>query len=191
MPDNSLSKAALRTMLLADRQAIPAEVRPQWDAAIGERLIAWWTANTVQSLGVYWPIRGEPDLRPAYEELVKRGVQLALPLVVARGAPLQFIAWSPGETLAKDAMGVAVPASGLIVHPDALLVPCVGFNLENVRLGYGGGFYDRTLAAPPRPLSVGIAYECTRAEFASEPHDVRLDEIITERSTDVFAPVSL
>jgi 5,10-methenyltetrahydrofolate synthetase len=94
--------------------------------------------------------------------------------------------------MVKDAYGVMVPQDvSEIVTPDALLVPCVGFNAANYRLGYGGGFYDRTLAVSSRPLAVGIAYACCRAEFTGDVHDIALDDVITEASPLEFAPVSL
>jgi 5-formyltetrahydrofolate cyclo-ligase len=192
MPDTTHFKTALRRQLLADRHAIAAEVRRAWDSAIGERVLAWWRANPAPTLGVYWPIRGEPDLRQTYDELARIGAQLALPMVEGRDAPLRFAAWQPGDVLVKDAHGVPVPQrAGAAVHPDALLVPCVGFSDEFVRLGYGGGYYDRTLAVSPRPLAVGIAYAASRTTFAGEPHDIPLDEVITERSPLAFAPLSL
>ena len=194
MPENSLpttTKADLRRQLLADRQAIPAEVRAAMDKVIGAHTIAWWNAHPAQVLGVYWPIRCEPDLRTTYGELASRGVQLALPMVVARDTPLQYACWRPGDPLVKDSMGVMVPEVVQAIQPDAVLVPCVGFNGGNVRLGYGGGFYDRTLAAKPRPLCVGIAYAASRCDFDSEEHDVALDDIITEQSPPGFAPLSL
>lgn len=183
MLNNTLDKAALRRVLLANRQAITAEVRQQWDAAIGARVLAWWNANPVGCIGVYWPIRNEPDLRGLYQAFVRQGVQLALPAVTARDAPLSFIGWQPGEVLVKDAFGAMVPQDAASeVKPDALLIPCVGFNSDRFRLGYGGGFYDRTLAAAPRPLAAGVAYECCRAEFDADTFDIALDVMITEQS---------
>ncbi|MGE5651057.1 MAG: 5-formyltetrahydrofolate cyclo-ligase [Bacillota bacterium] len=183
MPNNTLDKAALRRVLLANRQAIAAEVRQQWDAAIGARMLAWWNANPVGRLGVYWPIRNEPDLRGLYQDLARQGVRLALPVVTARDAPLRFLGWQPGDALVRDGFGAMVPQETADeVKPDALLIPCVGFNPGNFRLGYGGGFYDRTLAVLPRPLAVGIAYECCRAEFDVDTFDIGLDVMITEQS---------
>jgi 5-formyltetrahydrofolate cyclo-ligase len=186
MSESALEKPALRRMLLANRQAIDPEVRAQWDAAIAARLIDWWLANTgadaPRTLGVYWPIRGEPDLHASYAGLAANGVKLALPTVVAKDAPLSFLAWTPGDALIKDLYGVAIPANRQEVHPDALLVPCVGFNRERVRLGYGGGFYDRTLALSPRPLAVGVGYACGMVAFDAAPHDIALDVILTEVS---------
>lgn len=174
-------KPALRDTLLAARRAAPAALRGQWDAALCASVVEWWIAHPVRTLAVYWPIRAEPDLRPAYDELVRRGAQLALPVVVAQHAPLAFAAWTPGDALMKDAMGVSIPAHAMAnLQPDALLIPCVGFNAARIRLGYGGGFYDRTLALTPRPLAIGIAHACALAEFDADPHDVGLDLIITE-----------
>ncbi|HYD81230.1 MAG TPA: 5-formyltetrahydrofolate cyclo-ligase [Paucimonas sp.] len=177
-------KAALRTELLAARNAMPKEARRKYDASIGEQVLAWWHARPVDVLGVYWPIRGEPDLRPAYEELFRLGVQLALPVVVADDAPLRFAAWAPGNAVVKDAMGVSIPAPPQrVVQPQALLIPCVGYSRERARLGYGGGFYDRTLAGAPRPFAVGIAYSCALADFERAAHDAVLDLVITEAAS--------
>lgn len=174
-------KAALRRSLIALRRSIAGDLRAQHDSAIGSRITAWWRSHPVPVLGVYWPIRHEPDLHAAYAELAAAGTQLALPVVVAADAPLQFAAWTPGMPLVEDAFGVAIPAGTLQpLQPQALLIPCVGFNATGFRLGYGGGFYDRTLEAHPRPFTLGIAYACTRADFGADAHDVALDAIVTE-----------
>jgi 5-formyltetrahydrofolate cyclo-ligase len=176
-------KAALRSALAAARAAIDPARKAEWDAAIGAQLVAWWRTQPVPALGVYWPLRGEADLSLAYAELAQSGVRLALPVVLARDAPLGFADWQPGEALVKDGMGVLVPASlRMVALPPALLVPCLGFNENGYRLGYGGGYYDRTLEHMPRPYTLGIAYACLAAQFASAPHDVALDRVITEQS---------
>ena len=174
-------KQALRRKLAAVRAAVDPARRTAWDAAIGAHLVAWWRTRPVPALGVYWPLRAEADLSPAYAELAHAGVRLALPVVLARDAALGFADWRPGEAMVKDAMGVAVPADlRMVALPPALLVPCLGFNPHRFRLGYGGGYYDRTLAPTPRPFTLGIAYACLAAQFASAAHDVALDRIITE-----------
>lgn len=179
-------KAALRKALMAARAQLDPQRKALWDAAIAQRVLAWWRtrmAGAHDGIGVYWPLRGEPDLQQAYAALAGDGVQLALPVVLERDAPLGFAHWRPGEALVRDQMGVAVPAElRLVARPAALLIPCLGFNAARFRLGYGGGFYDRTLEAQPRPVTVGVAYQCLLAEFASAPHDVALDLIITEAS---------
>lgn len=175
------AKAALRPALLALRRALDADLIARWDAAIGARILDWCRAGAIGELGVYWPLAGEPDLRSAYAELAARGVRLALPVVLEKAAPLAFSAWTPGEPMVKDGMGVAVPAQlRLGARPAALLVPCLGFNAARLRLGYGGGFYDRTLEATPRPATLGVAYSCLAARFDGDAHDIALDAIVTE-----------
>jgi 5,10-methenyltetrahydrofolate synthetase len=174
-------KQELRRVLLQQRQALTPEQRAQHDRALGQRLIEWCERHPLACLGVYWPIRGEPDLQDAFAELARRGVPLALPIVTGRDMPLAFAAWKPDDALEEGAMKVPVPQSPhRLVTPDALLIPCVGFNRARLRLGYGGGFYDRTLARQPRPLAIGVAYQCTLVEFEGDAHDIALDAVLTE-----------
>jgi 5-formyltetrahydrofolate cyclo-ligase len=177
-----LNKANLRQTLIAKRAAIDPNLRAQWDEEIGRMLLAWWQMNPVPVLGVYWPIRGEPDLRDTYVRLAAQGVQLALPVVVKKEAPLAFARWVPGDAVVKDGYGISVPATFSEMKPAALLIPCVGFDDQRYRLGYGGGFYDRTLALHPRPQAVGIAYACMQADFEIGRHDIALDAVITEQA---------
>lgn len=174
-------KVALRRALMEARRTITSDARSRLDSAIAAQLLAWWQSNPVQSLGVFWPIQNEPDLRTAYALLAANGVQLALPIVDKRDAPLRYAAWTPGDPVVQDALGIAIPANNTVsMHPEALLIPCLGFNPALFRLGYGGGFYDRTLAASPRPLAVGIAYAASSAMFPAAPHDIAMDVLITE-----------
>ncbi len=184
--DFSGDKAALRKALLARRAAIDPDQKREWDARIGAQLLAWWAErqdaglHVDSALGVYWPLRGEPDLQEAYAKLAQAGVQLALPVVLEKHAPLTFASWTPGEPMVKDGMGVAVPAGHrLTALPPVIVVPCLGFNESAFRLGYGGGYYDRTLAARPRPTAIGVAYACQQVAFNSDPHDIPLDLILT------------
>lgn len=151
------------------------------DQAIGRHLLAWCTDNAATLLGVYAPMRGEPDLHPAFAQLHAQGVRLALPTVVSDDAPLKFVEWTPGEAMQQDRLGVSIPAMQRAeVFPPALVIPCVGFNAQHFRLGYGGGFYDRTVARVPRPATVGIAYAFSLVEFEAESFDVPMDCILTE-----------
>ena len=177
-----MAKTDLRKQLLAARRALDASTRAAWDLAIGEQVIAWWQAARPAALGVYWPLRDEPDLQPAYAQLERLGARLLLPVVVEKHAALEFAEWRIGEDMVKDAMGVAVPADLRLqqAYPPALLVPCLGFSPQGYRLGYGGGFYDRTLARSPRPQTLGIAYQCLQVRFDGDGHDVALDRILTE-----------
>ncbi len=178
-------KPQLRRTLKERRRAIDHATKLAWDDRIGARVLAWWQAHADSlpgpGLAVYWPLAGEPDLRPAYADLAEAGVRLALPVVLARDAALGFAEWVPGEPTVTDSLGVAVPADlRMVERPGALLVPCLGFDARGYRLGYGGGFYDRTLAAEPRPRTLGIAYACQLAEFEIGEYDIPLDQIITE-----------
>ena len=174
------SKGDLRAGLLNARAALPAVERHAHDVAIGAAVAAWLEARPVQVLGVYWPIRGEPDLRTLYGFLVRSGVQLALPVMAGADAPLTFAAWAPGDAVRLDCWGIGTPVVNDRVTPQALLIPCVGYDARGFRVGYGGGYYDRTLACPTPPQAIGIAYTCARADFEIESHDRAMDVVITE-----------
>ncbi|MFZ6769162.1 5-formyltetrahydrofolate cyclo-ligase [Undibacterium sp. Di26W] len=175
------SRQDLRKSLLQKRRDIAVNIRQQWDRQLAEKLLQCCQQQQITSLAVYWPIRGEPDLQAAYAALSETGLQLALPLVLAKQQPLQFLAWRPGDPMLADEYGIPVPAQRTqFIQPAALLIPCVGFNAGRYRLGYGGGYYDRTLEKTPRPLTIGIAYQCTQADFAADTHDIPMDIVITE-----------
>jgi 5-formyltetrahydrofolate cyclo-ligase len=177
------AKSRLRHALLDLRKSMTPKQRQDWDRAIADQLHAILSGVPATVIGVYWPIRGEPDLRDLYAMLAAGGKQLALPSVIDKNRPLKFCKWMPGDALFKDGMGVMVPASLHEVQPELLLVPCVGFNAKRIRLGYGGGFYDRTLALPGRPVAIGVAYAASQTDFPAEPHDIALDRIVTECGT--------
>jgi 5,10-methenyltetrahydrofolate synthetase len=177
----ALAKAALRKRLKAQRASLDDTGKHARDGRIGAQVLAWWRRTRPPLLAVYWPLSGEPDLQDAYRALALEGAALALPVVVERHAPLAFAEWSPGEPMATDPMGIAVPAQlRTVPRPPALLVPCLGFNEHGYRLGYGGGFYDRTLAGGVKPATLGIAYACQQVQFAADEHDLPLDMVITE-----------
>jgi 5-formyltetrahydrofolate cyclo-ligase len=176
-----LSRATLRKNLLALRRNTAPTMRHQWDSAIADNLLRWCSQYRPASLGLFWPIQAEPDLREIYPELQKMGIQLALPLVQAKQQPLLFLEWQSGDAMDTDEYGIPVPQQrerSLI--PQVVLIPCVGYNRDKFRMGYGGGYYDRTLAKQPRPLALGIAYAQAQADFAAETHDIAMDEILTE-----------
>lgn len=178
--ETAQSRPELRKLLRKKRLDMTVDQKLALDTEIGRQLLAWCRQNKPASLGVYWPIQAEPDLRPQYQELQESGVDLALPLVTSKDRALSFLSWRAGDAMAVDSYGIAIPAHGrLVSQPQVLIIPCLGWNEANYRLGYGGGFYDRTLAARPRPTAIGIAYACSEAEFASEPYDIAMDFIIT------------
>ena len=175
-------KCELRKTLIALRNGISLEHRNAANGVFSQQLIEWQKHHACAVLAVFWPILNEPDLHLAYAHLAQNGVQLALPVVTGHDAPLSFVAWSPGQAMQVGAFGVVIPAEPQhILTPQAILLPCLGFNAARVRLGYGGGYYDRTLALLPTAITAGIGYECCRVEFAAEPHDVALGSLITEQ----------
>lgn len=134
------------------------------------------------TIALYWPLRGEPDLRAWIRRALARGARCALPVVVERARPLVFRAWSPGERLERGVWNIPVPAEGETVMPDVVIAPVVGFDHQCFRLGHGGGYYDRTLAAMAvRPRVFGIGYACARiASIHPLSHDVAMDAVVTE-----------
>ncbi len=135
----------------------------------------------------YWPMRGEIDVRPLLGGLAERGHVTALPVVVAPKTPLVFRRWAPGDALAEGAFGTRHPSEDAPeVRPHCLLVPLLAFDRHGGRLGYGGGFYDRTIADLRRQggvVTVGVAYAGQEVDAVpSEPHDQPLDWVVTERA---------
>lgn len=174
--DRESARRALREL----RAAIPPAARSLADQAIAAAVEAIASQLGARCVGAYWPLAGEPDLRASLERWHAAGVTVALPRVAARDAALAFDRWVPGCALADGAHGTRHPAVADTVSPDLVVVPCVGFDRDNHRLGYGGGYYDRTLAANP-VTSVGVAYDLLEvSSFGAQPHDRALDWIVTE-----------
>ena len=174
-------KAALRTEMLVARRALTDLQRKDAVEKIGSVLVDWITARAIKTLAVYSPLPGEPDLMITWATLSAAGIALALPVVITNNAPLAFVAWQPGDVMTRDAFGVAIPAlPHRHVTPDALVVPCLGITPQRIRLGYGGGFYDRTLAVMPSVITIGIAFDCNRIYFTAQAHDVALQAVVTE-----------
>ena len=177
------TRHVLRKELLTRRRQTPAEVRQQWDQLLMSGVLAWCRQHQPRSVGVYWPIHAEPDLRACYSPMTQMGIQLALPWVVEKNMPLRFLAWQEGDVMARDDYGIPLPAQREhLIVPYVLLIPCVGFSEGGYRLGYGGGYYDRTLALHLRCHAVGIAYQFALTEFNRGLHDRRLHEILTEQA---------
>jgi 5-formyltetrahydrofolate cyclo-ligase len=139
----------------------------------------------------YVAINHELDAMPVLLQLAGKGHALALPVVEQKGQPLQFRRWQPGEALGLGHYNIPVPQNAQTVVPDVVLVPLLAVDETGHRLGYGGGFYDRTLHACRKInshlLAYGLAYDfqCV-ARLPAEPHDVRLDAVITEKGIRFF-----
>jgi 5-formyltetrahydrofolate cyclo-ligase len=171
-----------RAELIARRQAIPQDERRRLQPVILDRVERHCPELASGLIGFYWPIRGEIGLHGLVRRLLEQGARAALPVVVEQGRPLEFRAWRPGAPLARGVWNIPIPAEREVVWPTALLVPLVGFDADGFRLGYGGGYYDRTLAAmDPKPLTIGIGFELGRLEtIHPQAHDVPMDRIVTE-----------
>ena len=144
-------------------------------------------------LSGYWPIKGEPDLRPALAGLHCSGVTVALPVVEKRAAPLVFRRWTPETKLVRGDWNIPVPPPEAdVLTPDIVLAPCLGWTDDCYRLGWGGGYFDRTLAAlAPRPQTIGIALGAARLPtIFPQPHDIPLDLILTEDGVAATRPDS-
>jgi 5-formyltetrahydrofolate cyclo-ligase len=180
-PDLVERRRAWRRDLLARRAAMPPPDREAADLRLGA-LLAERLANVSGVLGFYWPIQSEFDARPAVTAWLAGapGRRAVLPVVVKRSAPLHFREWTPDTPMKAAGFGTSVPDSGDWLDPDALVVPVVGFDAAGYRLGYGGGYYDRTLAAlPRRPRTLGVGYEFARLpSIEPQSFDLKLDEIL-------------
>lgn len=182
-----MDRGQMRQWALARREAIAPEVRRAWDEAIWqgvEEILAALPAP--EGIGGYWAVRSEPDvLTPLSAWAARHGIGVALPVALQKAAPLIFRPWRPDSPMTRDVFGLPVPAGEETLWPAVLLVPLVAFDAAGYRIGYGGGFYDRTLAAyraAGRPVTaIGVGYECARLpDTRPEAHDLPMDWIVTE-----------
>jgi 5-formyltetrahydrofolate cyclo-ligase len=177
-----------RAELIERRIALPQQQRTEFTARICRTIRASFPQLEGALIGFYWPIRGEIGLHGLVRELIAAGARAALPVVVGKGQPLEFRAWQPGARMARGVWNIPIPAEEQVVRPSALLVPLVGFDAGGYRLGYGGGFYDRTLAAlSPKPLAIGVGYELGRlATIHPQSHDVPMVALVTDAGVVPF-----
>ncbi|MFA6154057.1 5-formyltetrahydrofolate cyclo-ligase [Mesorhizobium sp.] len=177
-------RKAERERLIAARLAVSPDTRAAMSHLIAEGLDTIIGDVAGRMVSLYWPFRGEPDLRHWMASINARGGRTALPVVIEIGQPLIFRAYVPGDRLDKGVWNIPIPAEGDPVLPDVVISPIVGIDPGNYRLGYGGGFFDRTLAAMPfKPLVIGVGYELQRmATIHPQPHDIPMDRVVTEDS---------
>lgn len=174
-------RRAERERLIAGRLATPAADRAEAARRIAATLDRMVRPEPGIAIALYWPFRGEPDLRRWMRAAVEAGARLALPVVVAKARPLVFREWVPGCRMTRGVWNIPTPAEGAEIAPDVVIAPLVGFDPGCYRLGYGGGFYDRTLAAMPvRPMVIGVGLETAALPtIHPQPHDVPMDAIVT------------
>ena len=175
-------RKAERERLLRSRQALAVATRRRVAERIASALDEALGDLRGRVVGGYWPIRAEPNLRAWLAAVAGRGAVCALPVVVARGQPLAFHRWRPGDRLVPGYWNIPVPADAHPVEPAIVLAPLVGFDGAGFRLGYGGGFFDRTLAVlGGRVRAIGVGYAQARlATIHPQWHDVPMDLIVTE-----------
>lgn len=178
-----------RDRLIASRLRAPVEERQLASAQIIERLERQFRGAGLLQPGAvvsgYWPLRGEPDLRPWLAALHAQGLVCVMPVVVTKAAPLRFRRWSPGCAMEKGFWNIPIPADPQEYTPTLLTAPVVGFDPQCYRLGYGGGYFDRTLAELQGRGSVyhvlGVGYAAAQLDSIRPlPHDIRLHGIVTE-----------
>ena len=185
-------KAALRTEAARRRDTLHAN---NGDASlqVAQKFVDTWSPASGTVVSAFWPFRSELDLRPLLLQLHERGCMVALPIVVARRSALIFRAWAPDMDLEEGNFGVLTPpAEAREIEPDWLLVPLLAFDGNGYRLGYGGGFYDITLAglrARKSIFAIGVAFDGQQvAQVPHGPDDARLDAILTEKRALIMEP---
>lgn len=171
-----------RDQLLARRLDAGGPQRKAWNDAITAALRPLLPEARGTVFGLYWPFKGEYAIRPLLSELHERGACPALPHVAEAKQPLEFRRWHPDVEMIRGVYDIPVPKDTPVVTPEVLLIPVVGFDADGYRLGYGGGYYDRTIAALPKhPLLIGIGYELSRLpSIYPQPHDIAMDYVVTE-----------
>lgn len=180
--DVSRWRKAERRRLIDERLALVSADRIARSERLAEKLDQAIGRVSGRIVSSYWPFRGEPDLRNWAIKVIERGGRIALPVVLRKSEPLEFRVWQPGDPLERGVWNILVPSRGPAVLPDVVIAPVVGFDTANYRLGHGGGYFDRTLAAMPRmPLRIGIGFATAKiATIYPQPHDIPMDTIVTD-----------
>jgi len=176
-------RKAERARLLAARERLDAATRARFGLRIDAHLWRAFPGLASATLAFCWPIRGEYDARGFAQKLRERGAVTALPVIVAPGQPLIFREWHPGVALGSGPLGIPYPVDSDPVIPTAALLPMIGWDEAGHRLGYGGGFFDRTLASlTPKPVVIGVSYELAKIEtIRPQSWDIPMDWVVTER----------
>ena len=179
------SKAALRTAALARRDSISPEARERFAERIALTGVELARRTLSRTIAAYWPLPGEADTRGLVHALSYHEFVAALPVVVGHGMPLVFRKWAPRDLLVPGPFGIMEPSARLPeVHPDIVFVPLAAFDRRGHRIGFGAGYYDRTLQAlraMKQVLCIGVAFAAQEVPAIPEdPHDERVDLVLTE-----------
>lgn len=183
------AKAALRVRARAQRAAINASTRPDAAKAASQHFFDGVTLSTTDIVAVYWPIREEMDCRPLLTRLMDGFQPVCLPVVMGEEVPLDMRLWEQGAPLYPSGFGTLAPSEvAPKVEPDYVVMPLLGFDSLGTRLGYGGGYYDRTLASmKKRPKLIGFAFSAQEMPMIPrEAHDLPLDMVVTEKGVRHF-----
>lgn len=181
--DDTASRARLRREKIAARQGLSAAEHARLSGLIEGHLEREFQRRSPGIVAFCWPIRGEFDARSLVGRLLAHGWRACMPVVEILAAPMRFRPWTPTAAMDVDPYGIPIPATGQVSPPpDIVLLPLVAFDAAGYRLGYGGGYFDRTLAAlSPRPAAWGVGFELARtAALHPQAHDIPLDVIVTE-----------
>ena len=184
--DTSSLKAWRKTQrdrLISERLRVTPATLDAWRGQIDRSLERSFPGLGRCRLAFCWPIKGEYDARHLARTLRERGALTALPVVVAPKTPLVFREWHPGVELAVGPLDIPYPKDSAEIAPDAVLLPMNGWDSKGYRLGYGAGFFDRTLASlTRRPLVIGVSYEFAKLDtIHPQPWDIPMDFVVTER----------
>ena len=170
-----------REQIINSRLALSVKVRETRGAQAKQKLLAAVDLRPHPVLGIYWSMRGEIDVRDIARQHILSGGSVGLPVVVEKAAPVEFWKWQPGMGMKRGVWNIPIPVKRELVTPDALIVPLVGYDTEKYRLGYGGGYYDRTIASMARrPFCVGLGFaEAELPSIFPQPHDIPMNLIVT------------
>ena len=185
-PDVADWRKSQRTRLLTERAALPVTARQSAAQAIAAHLDHLLAQRFPDLNGLiisaWWPIKAELDLRFWLTTLAPRGAVAALPVILTVKAPLGFRAWTPDTVMERGIWNIPAPATGPEIIPHITLAPVVGWDSAGYRLGYGGGYFDRSLASlTPTPIAIGIGLDAAKLPtIFPQPHDIPMDYVVTE-----------